>query len=381
MKTILSILILFNFLSSCGMSGSIKISGDFKRGEIADWPNIGGSALRDNYRDVEFRMPLRLIWKKSVSSAVNSVIAVSDSIIYFGTLDGRVYAMNLRNGNIIGTLKFLYASTSGFSIQKHTAIIGLANGKETLISYDVFDGRYNFIKQIGAIESNPLIYDEYVYVAAENKKFHCLNLADGLILWTFETGKPVRSSPAVHGTTVYFGCDDGNVYALNRFNGNVIWKFQTKQAVFAAPAMDETTLYVGSTDSVFYAIHIKDGSLKWKHKIGSVTPGTFFASAAVDGSKVVVGGSDGIVYAFDKQSGKLLWKFQTQGAISTAPVITKNYVFAGSQDKNFYAIDGVTGLSGWKYPMEGRVKTNLAIYGDYVIVASENKYVYMFKSK
>ncbi len=362
------------------MSGNIRVVGYFRKSTNDNWPNFGGSALRDNYRNVNFHLPLNLVWKKSVSSAVGSVIAVSDSIVYLGTLDGRVYAMNLRNGDVIGSLKFLYALTSGISVKHQTAILGLANGKETLISYDVFDSRYNYIKEIGGIETNPLVYEEYIYVAAQNKKFYSLNLSDGLILWTFETPLPVRSSPVVQGTTVYFGCDDGNIYALNRFNGNVIWKFQTHQAIFAAPALDETSLYVGSTDSTFYAIALKDGSLKWKFKIGGGTPGKFFASAAVDKERVIVGGSDGAVYALSKNDGKLLWKFQTNGAISTAPVITRDYVFIGSQDKNFFAVDLATGVSVWKFETEGRIKTNFVVYGNYIILASENKYVYVFKS-
>jgi outer membrane protein assembly factor BamB len=367
-------------ISSCGMSGSISIASRFKRGDIADWPNLGGSGARDNYRNLDFNPP-ELVWRRSVSSAVGSVIAVSDSIIYLGTLDGRVYALGLRKGDVIGTLKFLNPSMAGISIKHHTAIIGLSNGKQTLIGYDVFDSRYKYIKEIGAIETNPLICEDYVYLASQNGKFYSINLSDGLILWSFDTPRPVRSSPVVSGTSIFFGCDDGNVYALNRFNGNVLWKFQTAQAVFAAPAIDEATLYVGSTDSTFYAINLKDGNLKWKYKIASDAPGKFFSSAAVDRNKVVVGGSDGVVYAFNKMTGALIWKFQTGGAISTAPVILKNHVLIGSQDKNLYAIDASNGEAKWSFEAKGRIKTNIAVYGDYLVWASENKYVYVFKMK
>lgn len=365
---------------ACGVSGSIRISNYFKKAGIENWENIGGSALRNNSRSSEMRPPLKVVWKTKLSSAPNEAIAVSDNIVYTGTLDGRIYALDVQKGETIGSLKFLYASKGGLSVHHQTAIISLASGKESLVSYDVYDNTFRYIKPLSGIETNPLIVDDYIYLADQYKKFYSLNYSDGTTLWSYETPKPVRSSPAVSGTAVYFGCDDGNLYALNRFNGRVNWTFQTRQAIYAAPALDDKALYVGSTDSVFYAIHLKDGTLLWKYKIGNARPGKFFSAAAVNGDKVIVGATDGCLYAFDKNNGNLLWKFQTKAAISSAPVIVNDFVYIGSQDSYLYAVDLKTGRSDWNFKTEGRIKTNMALYGDYLIVASEPKNIYAFKT-
>lgn len=365
---------------ACGVSGSIKISNYFNKSEIENWENIGGSADRSNFRRTELNPPLKLAWETALSSAPHEVLAVSDRIVYTGTLDGRIYALDILKGDIIGNLKFLYAATAGLSVHHQTAIIALASGKESLISYNVYDNEFRYIKPLSGVETNPLIFEDYIYLADQHKKFYSLNYSDGTTLWSYETPKPVRSSPAVSGTSVFFGCDDGYVYALNRFNGKVNWTFQTRQAVYAAPALDATTLYIGSTDSVFYAIRLKEGTLSWKYVIGNATPGKFFSSAAVDDEKVFVGATDGFLYAFNKNDGTLLWKFQTKAAISSAPVIVNNFVYIGSQDSYLYAVDIKTGRSEWNYKTAGRIKTNMALYGEYLVVASEPKNVYAFKT-
>lgn len=365
---------------SCGISGSIRISSYFRKTDIESWENTGGSASRNNYRKMDLIPPLELAWETKISSAPNEVIVVSDNIVYTGTLDGRIYAIEIQTGKPIGNLKFLYAATNGLSVHHQSAIVALASGKESLVSYDIYDNAYRYIKPIHGIETNPLIVEDNIYLADQFKNFYSLNFKDGVTLWTYETPKPVRSSPSVQGTSVFFGCDDGNVYSLNRFTGRLNWTFETGNAIYAAPVLDEEALYIGSTDSTFYAIHLREGALRWKYKIGNAVPGKFFSSAAVNEDMVIVGATDGCLYAFDKKNGTLIWKFQTQSAISTAPVITKNFVYIGSQDSYLYAIDLKTGQSNWNFKTAGRIKTNMALFGEYLIVASETKSIYAFKT-
>ncbi len=378
-KHIIKFLLIAFLLESCGVSGNIRISGYFRKTDTDSWGVLGGSALRNNYRSKAFPLPLQKVWQVQLSSAPNEVITASDNIVYTGTLDGRIYAIDMLKGEVIGNLKFLYPATNGLSVQHQTAIVALASGKEALVSYNLYDNAFRYIKPSRGIETNPLIMEEYIYAADQYRQFFSLNYSDGTTLWTFETPKPVRSSPAVSGTSVYFGCDDGKVYSLNRYNGRVNWTFQTGQAIYAAPALDDKNLYIGSTDSNFYAINLKDGSLSWKFRIGTTQPGKFFSGAAVNGNKVLVGATDGCLYAFNKNSGELLWKFQTQAAISTSPVITDELAFVGSQDTYLYAVNLATGDSVWSFKTGGRIKTNPAMFGDYLIVASEPKNVYAFK--
>jgi len=369
-------LLLCAALAGCGTSGSMHRPSSSKKSDIENWTALGGGPSRSGFRNLNFQTPLKQSWKISTSSAINSTIVIADSCVYFGTLDGRIYGVSIRNGSQYGKIRYVQSSVLGMTIARETSVYGLSNGKGTLVSYDLANARHNFIRELGAIETNPLVYDDYIYVGSLNKKFYCLNFSDGLPQWTFEASKPIRSSPAIQRNAVYFGCDNGSIYSMNRFNGGINWEFKTAGAVYATPVVDASGVYIGSLDGTFYAVGVDDGKLMWKFHVEEPLDGTIYAAAAVNDLQVFFGSTNGYLYALNKKDGSLAWRFKTNGAISTAPLISANCVFIGSQDKNFYAIDILSGNSSWSFKTNGRIKTNPAMYGNYIVIAAENNYVF-----
>ncbi|MBX7150073.1 PQQ-binding-like beta-propeller repeat protein [bacterium] len=365
--------------ASCGTSGSIGIGRYYRKTQTESWANMGGNAGRTGFRNTPIQPPLELAWKISVSSAVNEAIAAKDSIIYFGTLDGRMYAVWMSNGKIIGRIRYTHPSSAGMCLTGNSAVYGLSNGKNTLIAYNLMERKHTYAKDLGAIESNPLVADDYIYVGSQNKNFYCVNLSDGSVKWKYSLKKPTKSSPSVHTVNVFFGCDDGTVYSLNRYTGQLNWAFKADGPVQSAPVIDDPYVFVGTTDGNFYALNLSDGSVKWQFKVENPLPGNIFASASTDNNRVYVGSTNGYLYALNKNDGAVDWQFKTNGVISTAPLVTPTYVFVGSQDKVFYAINSTTGLAEWQYKTNGRIKTNPARLGDYIFIAAENNNVFAFR--
>lgn len=366
-------------VASCGTSGSIGIGRYHKKTQTESWATMGGNANRTGYRNTNIQPPLELAWKISVSSAVNETIVAKDSIIYFGTLDGRMYAVLMNNGKVIGRIRYTYASSAGMSLIGNTAVYGLSNGKNTLIAYNLMDRKHTYAKELGAIESNPLVVEDYIYVGSQNKNFYCVNLNDGSVKWKYSLKKPTQSSPSVNTINVFFGCDDGSVYSLNRYTGQLNWSFKADGAVQSAPVIDDPYVFVGTVDGNFYALNISDGSVKWQFKVEKPLQGGIFASASTDKDRVYVGSTNGYLYALNKNDGAPDWQFKTNGAISTAALVTPKYIFVGSQDKFFYAINSTSGLAEWQFKTNGRIKTNPARYGDYIFIAAENNDVFAFR--
>lgn len=367
-------------LVACAVRGSIDISDVFRKGAGPNWGMIGGGPGRTNQRVASWPMPPTLVWRYSPPTSVGSSMVVSDSLVYFSTLDGRCLVLNLRNGRPIGQLRYMHSITSGLSVQHQTAVMGLGAGKPSLYVYDLFEKRYRYSLNIGEIESNPLIVEDRYYVASQKGIIHCFQLNEGVEIWKQALPKPVHSSPSLGHGAIYAGCDDGWLYAFDALSGAPKWKQDLGAAVYAPPACDSTGIYVGAPSGVFVALDASDGMPKWRWTIGE-TPGGFYAGAAVDDEFVYVGASDGWLYAVDKSSGAVSWKFQTRGAISTAPVVTDHMVFVGSQDFMLYGLDKKSGAELWSYKTTGRIKTNPAIYGDYLLVASEGRSVYAFRFK
>jgi outer membrane protein assembly factor BamB len=97
----------------------------------------------------------------------------ADGAIYFGSLDGHVYALN-SDGSL----------------------------------------RWKVFLREWVISSPAIGADGTMYVGSYNRALYALSAA-GQIAWKYETNKYVFSSPTIAPDgTLYVGSDDGNVYAL-----------------------------------------------------------------------------------------------------------------------------------------------------------------------
>lgn len=370
----------YSFLSGCATTGSIDISDFFRKGKNPNWSAAGGGITRDNFREHAMQFPLQTAWMYKATTAVHDMITVSDSLVFFGAMDGKIFVVDLRNGKIRGTMKFSHPAMGGITVEHHNMFLGLSSGKSTFYSYNVYERRYNFIRNLGAIESNPLYYDDYLYITTQKGMLYCLNAKDGNIEWSRDLQASCQSSPALLTNTVYTVSDKGVITALNRFRGYVLWTLDLRQPVLAGPAADKNALYLAAMPGTLYAIDPEKGSIIWKQAVSDPAPGYLYSTPAVGTERIFVGSTNGYLYALDKASGKPVWKFKTNAVISASPVATPDYVFVGSQDTYFYAIDIRSGECVWSYKTSGRIKTSPALYGDYILIAAENKNVYAFKS-
>ena len=105
--------------------------------------------------------------------------AVANGVVYVGSDDNKVYALNAATG-----IKIWSYSTGG------------------------------------SVVSSPAVVNGVVYVGSEDDNVYALNAATGVKIWSYETGDEVDSSPAVVNGIVYIGSDDYNVYALNAATGS-----------------------------------------------------------------------------------------------------------------------------------------------------------------
>jgi outer membrane protein assembly factor BamB len=139
--------------------------------------------------------------------------AVAGGVVYVGSNDNNVYALNATTGALI----------------------------------------WNYTTGGGVGYSSPAVADGVVYVGSYDDSVYALNAATGALIWSYTTGGWVYSSPAVSGGVVYVGSNDHKVYALNAATGALIWSYTTGSHVDSSPAVAGGVVYVGSHDGKVYA--------------------------------------------------------------------------------------------------------------------------------
>jgi outer membrane protein assembly factor BamB len=243
-------------------------------------------------------------WGYTTGNSVYSSPAVVNGVVYIGSGDGNVYALNAATG------AKLWNYTTG-----------------------------------NQVSSSPAVVNGVVYVGSYDGNVYALNAATGAKLWNYPTGNSVVSSPAVVNGVVYVGSYDGNVYALNAATGAKLWNYPTGLGVYSSPAVAGGVVYIGSLDGNVYALNAATGAKLWNYTNGGGT-----SSPAVANGVVYVSSGAGTVYALKAASGANLWSYTTGNFVYSSPAVANGVVYVGSFDGNVYAFDPTGGTAAIQRP-------------------------------
>jgi eukaryotic-like serine/threonine-protein kinase len=340
-----------------------------------------------------------VMWKFKASGAVKSSPVLANGLVYFGSDDGSLYAIDQENGELEWQFKtakkitstpavdqgmlyfvdgdgYLYALNALDGTKKWAFATGgegdwdqwdlfqsspeVANGKVyfgsgdgSVYAVDALTGKlawqYNTLEDSQTaspywpVHSSPAVVNGIVYVGGYCGDFYALDAVTGKLEWKYATGRPVQSSPLVNGGLVYFGGRDDVLHALDAKTGVETWAYHSPEASWmpSSPAIWNDTLFVGSSNAyTFYAINALTGEIRWK----VTSPGRSFSSPAVAGGVVYYGDATGQgagvghLYALDALTGNQLWSYNVPADVFSSPVVLNGVVYFTSMDGSLYAL-------------------------------------------
>jgi len=346
-----------------------------------DWYMFGGNMGRMSATGREIRPPLREAWEYDTNGGFAKYsAAVVDSLVVFGSLDGELHVVRIKNGKRVGAVDLGSAIAGTPVVWENTVYVPLTRNENNLVAYDLLRGGVAWRAQTGDIETSPLLVGNKIFVTSMQGELIRLHRIDGTIDWRYHIPsrfKSIRSSPAADDGAVFFGADDGALYAVEASSGTLLWKFQTGGSVVATPSVYKGRVYCGSSDRTLYCLDADSGKLVWKIDVGS----TMENALAVGPDRLFLTTTDGHVLSVDAQSGKSLWTFQAGGVISTSPLLTGNVLYVGSLDKHLYALDATTGRVLWDEAFSSRIRTAPVLWEDTMILLLEDRTVVALKQE
>jgi eukaryotic-like serine/threonine-protein kinase len=271
-------------------------------------------------------------WRFPTGDRIVSSPVYRDGVIYIGSDDGNVYAV------------------------------------------DAASGRQRWARPTrGPVSSTPAATADTVYALSYDGRLYALDAGTGAVRWSFATGGERRfearhlhgflpanqtfldpfdvflSSPTVVDGVVYFGSGDGKVYAVDAASGELRWSFATGDVVHASPAVAGGVVYVGSWDGDFYAIDAATGKERWRFHGGRDdfihNQVGFQSSPTVVDGVVYTGCRDSNLYALEASSGRERWRVNNEGSwVISSPVVAGDRVwFATSDSRRVRAVEVATG--------------------------------------
>lgn len=315
----------------------------------------GNPSHNKNYQGFENKIFNKVAWKFETGAAIRSTAIVVNDLVYFGSSDGFLYALNKKNG----TLQWKYNCGS-------------------------------------SVTSSPAFSNRLVYVLSEHQNLFALNAQTGKLAWKKNIGedKPYDwgfdyyfSSPVINGDTLLIASADGKLLSLNKKDGKQFWQFKTNDFLRATPALIDGAVYIGDTNGDMYAVDSKTGAQKWVfHTFGtSLNNDTIgfdrkaiISSAVIEGDAVVFGCRDGFLYCVNRFTGELKWKFDhIVSWVISSPSVVNGHVITGTSDGHFVqSIDINTGKEAWRTYGTAPLWSSPLAVGDHVYIGGNEGVLY-----
>lgn len=206
----------------------------------------------DAYLHVVNALSGRRAYRVDAGAPVRSTPILVGEYVYYGNEEGDLFCVDLR-GNAKWRFKAKRALTS--SPVHDNGIIYVGSVDTLLYALDAKSGyiiwRFRMTK---ASISTPCIADNYLFTGSVDSHIYCVDLHSAREIWSFATENQVTSSPISYQDSVYCGSVDGAMYCLELHSGRLRWKFQTGGPITGTPIISNDVLYFGSSDHKLYAV-------------------------------------------------------------------------------------------------------------------------------
>ena len=392
-----------------------------------DWVMFRGEQGRGYTSNTVFP-PLAVKWKLRLQIDNKPTLSfnppvVLDGTIYFGSVDGNFYALDIESGYM----------------------------------------RWVF-KSEGAINSVPFADENNVYFGSNDGKVYALSREDGTELWSFDTGHTVQSTVARYGDWVVFTSDVGATYFLSvqgeeKFRiPNPVWLYHTFQMYedvmyfapgpvsnpvsfgaydlnkrgylwvvdasrdgatwYSFPALRDQYLFYSTGglidqgwEFVYYGLNRETGDVLWQYvdqsRLGShiqTTPYRLFRqnlelldymAPSLWKDLVIFTSGDSVVRAFNVRSGKMVWKRVFDYVTSSAPTVASDRVYFGLSGETFaqegqgavvytknpriVCLSARNGRFLWELDIEGAVLSAPVIAGKWIIFGTDRNFFYVLE--
>jgi outer membrane protein assembly factor BamB len=390
--------VLYNFTNIMfGVSADLESAP-----QNGDWPMFRRDQARTGSTGDGASPNGTLKWTFTTGNAIHSSPAVVNGVVYFGSRDHYLYALDAATG------KELWAFETGSWVDSSPAVVNgvvyCGSNDGYLYAIDAATGTelWRFRTRY-AVRSSPAVADGIVYVGSDDYHLYAVDALTGKELWNLKTNNSVVASPVVAKGVVVVTSMDGSCYTTNAANGRRRLNFKAKSTVSSSPAVDNSTAYFTNSTGQLFALDInaKNWFLEsrllvywqalWIYGVAPKPPApSGFLWAVLLGFNNKVSSSpavrDGNIYLGSESSmislveddGTINWTFTTGGWVLSSPAVTDEAVYFGSYDGYVYALDRSTGVKLWDYLTGYRITSSPAVVDGTLYVGSEDGVFYAF---
>jgi len=337
---------------------------------------------------------LSLIWKFTTGGAVMSSPSIADGIVYFGSQDHNIYAINALSGTQIWNFTTLSTIESSPAVANGKVVTGGEDGY--VYCLDAYTGAKQWQTFVNSnlpvtygsavmLRSSPAIINGKVYIGSLDGHVYALNFSDGSIVWQFQTGGLIKASPTIVDGAVYIPSetpDVGTIFKIDEETGELVWKkeipyehqFTGGTDMIGSPTVAAGMVFTPTNLRAYYCLNATNGNIIWNFSNPEANEFIVSSPIYLDGKVFIVDKFD--ITCLNASTGIKIWNTFTGDEYYVAPSYADNRIYIVTSERNIFIFDATTGEKLDRYILPSASWSSPTPYGGRLYIGSKDWNLY-----
>ncbi len=337
---------------------------------------------------------LSLVWKFQTKGAVVSSPTVVDGVVYFGSQDHNIYAVNAGSGSLLWNFTTNNTIQSSLAVADGKVITGAEDGyvyclnaNNGLMQWKTFVNSDLPVSYGSAVmlRSSPAIINDRVYIGSLDGNLYSLNFTTGAVIWKYQTGGWIKSSPTISEGAVYITSETpntGTIYKVDAVNGNLIWKtsipyeiqFTGGNDMIGTPTVADGKVFTSANLRTYYALNAQTGAIIWSFTNPEANEFIVSSPIYLNGQVFVVDKFD--ITSLNASTGKKIWNTFTGDEYYVSPSYANGKIYLVTSERNLFIFNAVTGEKLLGYMLPSATWSSPTLYGGKLYIGDKDWNLY-----
>jgi eukaryotic-like serine/threonine-protein kinase len=274
------------------------------------------------------------VWAAKVGRRFTTAVVLEENTIYGGSVDRKVYAVDLRNGDVIWSARLSGIVAGGVLIAGDTVFAATSRPEGRVSALRRKTGKHIWRRSVGSVGAPLALIEDVLIAQTQRGEVQALNPASGEVRWRRRTGVArVAAMPAGAGGVIVATTD--SLLRLSIADGKVTHRTASPGTIVSAWVPFAGGLVAGTTDSQVVSIDPATLTRRWTVRVDAPVLG----SPAALGDTLFLASRMGTVYRIDpgpnpmaRQIAALDWP------VTTPTTVVKQNIVLGGADGTIRAL-------------------------------------------
>jgi len=223
------------------------------QGEIVCSPTVvDGRVLAGSYDNTLYCLDAdsgELLWRLAADGPVHCSPSYIDGAVAVAGCDGFLRFVSVEDGKEAASFEIGGQIASTPAVEGEVLFFGTMNETVLAINWKKrgLIWSYRNPERSFPYYSSPAVAEGLVVIGGRDKTLRAFHRHTGNVAWTFRAKARIDSSPVVAGGVVYVGSHDGRVYGVDLQSGERVWEYVLGSATAASPAVADGRLVIASS--------------------------------------------------------------------------------------------------------------------------------------